>query len=179
MGPDRGSQRGQSHFLRTLRVWAENRDSPPAVAYWPRQAFRDALACAVVMAVILALALQHGLSPEQRGIALGPAGRSGACYQAARPEWSFRGLYGLRDLFPTSLEAVPVFVIPGRGGAGALGDALDRADGDRPLVQRGARGRAGLGLAVLSWIRWPPTRGTRITRSRWPRRSRRVSGSRN
>ncbi len=34
-------------------------------------------------------------------------------YPAARPEWSFRGLYELRDLFPTSLEAVPIFVIPG------------------------------------------------------------------
>ena len=95
------------------RPWDENRDSPPAIPYWPRQALRDAVACAAVVAVILALALQNGLSPERRGIALGPPADPAVAYPAARPEWSFRGLYELRDLFPTSLEAVPVFVIPG------------------------------------------------------------------
>ena len=47
-------------------------DQQPVVAYWPRQAFRDAVACLAVMAVVLALSLQNGLSPQHRGVTLGP-----------------------------------------------------------------------------------------------------------
>ena len=58
------------------------------------------------------------------------------------------------------------------GGAGAAGDALGRAVTRRPLVQRGAdRGVGGGPGGALVASRWPPTRGTRITRRRWPRRA--------
>jgi ubiquinol-cytochrome c reductase cytochrome b subunit len=134
------------------RAWGENRDSPPAAAYWPRQALRDAAACLAVMAVVLALALQHGLAGEHRGVALGPPADPAAAYPAARPEWSFRGLYQLRDLFPTNLEAVPVFVIPGLVVLVLLA---------MPWIGRTRVGHwcnvaiivaMGVGLAVLSWI---------------------------
>ena len=46
-------------------------------------------------------------------MALGAPADPAQAYEAARPEWSFRGLYQLRELFPTSLEIVPIFVIPG------------------------------------------------------------------
>jgi ubiquinol-cytochrome c reductase cytochrome b subunit len=82
-------------------------------AYWPRQALRDAATCVAVLAVISALSLQHGLSPEHRGVALGSPADPAQAYEAARPEWSFRGLYQLRELFPPRLEIVPIFVIPG------------------------------------------------------------------
>jgi len=87
-------------------------DQQRTVAYWPRQALRDALACVAVMAVILALALQNGLLPQHRGVALGAPADPARAYEAARPEWSFRGLYQLRELFPTSMEVVPIFVLP-------------------------------------------------------------------
>ena len=152
-GPEAGQPKGTVPFSPpdASRPRGENRDSPPAVAYWPRQALRDAVACAVVMAVILALALQNGLSPAQRGIAVGPPADPAVAYPAARPEWSFRGLYELRDLFPTSLEAVPVFVIPGLIVLVLLA---------MPWIGRSRAGHwcnvglivaLGAGLAVLSW----------------------------
>ncbi len=87
-------------------------DQQPVVAYWPRQAFRDAVACLAVMAVVLALSLQNGLSPQHRGVTLGPPADPAKVYEAARPEWSFRGLFELRELFPARLETVPIFVLP-------------------------------------------------------------------
>ncbi len=49
------------------------------------------------------------------GAALGaPADRDPAnVYKAARPEWSFRGLYGFANVFPGEWKIVPVFVVPG------------------------------------------------------------------
>jgi cytochrome c553 len=64
------------------------------------------------MAVVLALSLQNGLSPPSRGLALGPPADPAQVYEAARPEWSFRGLFALRELFPARLETVPIFVLP-------------------------------------------------------------------
>ena len=109
------------------------------------------MACVAVLAVVVALALQNGLSPEHRGVALGAPADPAWPYAAARPEWSFRGLYQLRESFPASLEVVPIFVIPGLVvlvllmmpwiGRGRIGHWLNVA----VIVVLGG------GLAALSW----------------------------
>jgi ubiquinol-cytochrome c reductase cytochrome b subunit len=94
----------------------ENRDSPQAVTggYWPRQAARDALACLAVMAVVVGLSLANGISGDQAGVELGAPANPADTYAAARPEWSFRGLYEFARLFPPApWELLPIFVIPG------------------------------------------------------------------
>ena len=53
----------------------EERVTP--VPYWPQQAWRDAAACFVVLAVVVGLSASHGVSGPQAGIELGaPANRS-------------------------------------------------------------------------------------------------------
>jgi len=83
--------------------------------FWPNQAMINAVACLVVMAVILGLSLSH--APE--GAPLGsPADPDPAAkFDAARPEWAFLGLYELAHLFgewfPWAWEGIPIFVVPG------------------------------------------------------------------
>ena len=82
---------------------------------WPGQAWRNALAGLMVLAVVLILAAQHGLSGDRAGVALGsPADTDPAnFYSAARPEWAFRGLYEFSQLFPGEKAILPIFVVPG------------------------------------------------------------------
>jgi ubiquinol-cytochrome c reductase cytochrome b subunit len=107
-----------------LHAWLGNRSAKgekgltttaagTAGSYWPDQAWRDALACVAVMAVILGLSLQHGVYGPQAGVELGAPANPAEAYAAARPEWSFRGLYEFAHLFPARLEFLPIFVIPG------------------------------------------------------------------
>jgi len=91
--------------------------------YWPDQMARNAVAWLVVMVVVGLLIGQHALSGghggdrpgDYLGVGLGaPADPDPAnFYAAARPEWSFRGLYQLSNLFPGHLKIVPIFVLPG------------------------------------------------------------------
>jgi ubiquinol-cytochrome c reductase cytochrome b subunit len=74
--------------------------------YWPEQALRDMVACAVVLGIVLILASGCGL---ELGVPANPAEDPGT----ARPEWSFRGLYQFRELFPASVEILPIFVFSG------------------------------------------------------------------
>ena len=87
----------------------------PATAYWPNQAWRDGLACLVVLAVILALACQHGVTGPHAGAPLGsPADTNPAnAYAAARPEWFLTGVYEFSHLFPGESAILAIFVIPG------------------------------------------------------------------
>jgi len=84
------------------------------------------VACLVTLAVVFLLVCQRGLpglgslaawqSPaDHMGAPLGaPADTDPAhFYAAARPEWSFRGLYGFSNIFPGELKILPIFVIPG------------------------------------------------------------------
>ncbi len=82
---------------------------------WPDQIMRNAVARLVVMVVILLLALQHGISADHAGVALGsPADLDPSnYYAAARPEWAFLGLYEFSHLFPGELAILPIFCIPG------------------------------------------------------------------
>ena len=79
--------------------------------------------CLATMVVVLAFVfLPAGLDPaawkepnRHFGVELGaPADTDPAnFYAAARPEWSFRGLYGFSNLFPGELKVLAIFVIPG------------------------------------------------------------------
>ena len=82
------------------------------VPYWPRQAARDAAACLAVLAVVAALSLQHGVSGDRAGVELGAPADPAEAYAAARPEWSFRGLYKFAQFFPGDREFFAIFVIP-------------------------------------------------------------------
>ena len=103
----------------------------PDGRYWPDQLARHAAGWLVVMVVVGLLVGRHafwgdhaGRPPgDYLGVALGaPADPDPAnFYAAARPEWSFRGLYQLSNIFPgdaiplvgVSWKIMPIFVIPG------------------------------------------------------------------
>ena len=84
--------------------------------YWPDQLARNAASWLVVILIV-------GFLVGSLGIELGaPADPDPAnFYAAARPEWSFRGLYQLSNMFPgdeiplsgVSWKIVPIFVLPG------------------------------------------------------------------
>jgi ubiquinol-cytochrome c reductase cytochrome b subunit len=83
--------------------------------YWPGQAWRNAVAGLLVLAAVLILSLQHGISGDRVGVAIGsPADLDPAnYYSAARPEWAFRGLYEFSQLFPGEKAILPIFIVPG------------------------------------------------------------------
>jgi len=84
---------------------------------WFNQAVLNMAACLVVLAVVLLLAVSHGVSGDEAGVELGaPADPNPAnAYAAARPEWAFRGLYQFANstIFPGNLKIIPIFIIPG------------------------------------------------------------------
>ena len=90
--------------------------------YWPDQAVRNMLGCLAVMVVVGLLIGWHGFSGDHAGQAPGdylgvglgaPADPDPAnFYAAARPEWSFRGLYQLSNMFEGSQKLIPIFIIP-------------------------------------------------------------------
>ncbi|MDZ7620162.1 MAG: cytochrome b N-terminal domain-containing protein, partial [Patescibacteria group bacterium] len=82
------------------------------VPRWPNATFPAAVACAVFMALVLALSLSHGTAPPHAGIPLGSPADPADGYAAARPEWAFLGLYRLVGLFPGEYGIVPIFVLP-------------------------------------------------------------------
>jgi len=83
------------------------------VPYWPRQAWRDAAACLIVLGIIVGLSLRHGTSAQQAGIELGAPASPVDDPGTARPEWSFRGLYQLHESLVALPEMVSIFVVPG------------------------------------------------------------------
>jgi len=98
---------------------APNEDAPTEKTADRRlnQAVLNMAACLVVLVVVLALAVSHGVSGDAAGVELGaPADPNPAnAYAAARPEWAFRGLYEFANskIFPGNLKIIPVFIIPG------------------------------------------------------------------
>jgi ubiquinol-cytochrome c reductase cytochrome b subunit len=85
-----------------------------AQPYWPRQALRDSIACLAVLFVVLVLAFWHCTGDAtQWGAGLGAPANPAEGFQAARPEWSFRGLFQFRSLLPPKAEILAIFVIPG------------------------------------------------------------------
>jgi ubiquinol-cytochrome c reductase cytochrome b subunit len=86
-----------------------------AVAYWPRQAWRGAVACLVVLGIILAMSCQHVMTPPHAGVPLlSPADTDPAnAYAAARPEWFLVGIYEFAHFFNGQWQIVPIFIVPG------------------------------------------------------------------
>jgi ubiquinol-cytochrome c reductase cytochrome b subunit len=84
-----------------------------AVPYWPQQACRDAVACLIVLAIIVGLSLRNGASVPRAGIELGAPANTVDDPGTARPEWSFRGLYELHEKLVSYPEIVSIMVIPG------------------------------------------------------------------
>ena len=90
--------------------------------YWPNQAAMNMFGCLAALVAIGLLVGQHGFSGDHAGkapgdylgIALGaPADPDPASfYGAARPEWSFRGLYELSNMFEGEQKIIPIFIIP-------------------------------------------------------------------
>jgi len=86
----------------------------PAGPYWPAQAVRNAAACLLLMAVVLVLV-------GKEGVPLGSPADTTQFYDAARPEWSLRGVYGLSEMIPgsgifgtgLSWKIFPIFILPG------------------------------------------------------------------
>ncbi len=72
-----------------------------------------------VLVLVFAIGPLTGRDGEYPGDRFGkelgaPADRDPAnSYAAARPEWTFRGLYGFSNAFPGELKVLPIFVIPG------------------------------------------------------------------
>lgn len=100
-------------LLRRVRV-VTNAPPLPAGPYWPAQAVRNAAACLVLMLAVLALV-------GREGVHLGSPADPMHFYDAARPEWSLRGVYGLSEMIPgsgifgtgLSWKIFPIFIIPG------------------------------------------------------------------
>lgn len=100
-------------LLRRVRI-VTSMPPLPAGPYWPNQATRNALACVVLMGVVLVLV-------SVSGVHLGSPANPAHFYDATRPEWSLRGVYGLSELIPGSAipglgiswKIFPIFIIPG------------------------------------------------------------------
>ena len=149
-------------FARRAEV-AERPDAP-AGAYWPDQMLRNMIGAVAVMAVVLLLVFQHALGGDHAGqppgaylgAGLGAPGDLDPtnAYDAARPEWSFRGLYGFSNLFPGEMKIVPIFIVPGivMAFVFALPFIALRKSG-HPVNVSGV-GVLLLGLIVLSFLSW-------------------------
>ncbi len=102
-------------LLKFLLACAERQEADaglPTEPRWPRAALPASIACAVFMALVLALSLSHGASPPHAGAPLGSPADPADPYAAARPEWAFLGLYQLVNMFPGEYGIVPIFVLP-------------------------------------------------------------------
>jgi ubiquinol-cytochrome c reductase cytochrome b subunit len=99
---------------------AEGTTTMRAGWYWPNQVVRNALACGLVLLVILGFCLHRAGQPAARrapaqylGAPLGAPADPADAYAAARPEWCLLGVYELSNMFPGNLKIVPIFLIPG------------------------------------------------------------------
>ena len=119
--------------------------SGPAAPRWPDQALRDAIAMAIVFAILLAFVVQQG------GVGLAAPADATRAYDA-RPLWYFRWLFELREL-AGSAEQLVAMAVPAIVGGFLISVPLL---GDRKKAVLG--GLAGLfalvvGLTVMSFAR--------------------------
>jgi len=105
------------HFRRRAEA-ADAADAGQAAqqraAGWADQAWRNGLACLVVLVVLLLVCCKHWFVGGQPGVELGSPAEPAGFYLAARPEWAFLGLYELNQVLSKYVPGVvPIFVIPG------------------------------------------------------------------
>ena len=116
----------------------------PVDRFWPRQAARDAVACAVAVLVVLLLAVRgHGAPLEA------PADPARA--PLPRPEWYFLALFQLQKIFQGRLEPVGTFFVPGAAVAALLLlPFLERSSGRRLRDRRAVLALAG--VAAVAYV---------------------------
>jgi ubiquinol-cytochrome c reductase cytochrome b subunit len=76
------------YVFRRHGITAPDADRSPTVTFWPDQVLRDAVACLVVLAIVLLLAVFKGAE-------LSAPANPAESYSAARPEWYFLSLFRL------------------------------------------------------------------------------------
>jgi len=101
------------HFRRRADA-AELAEAERTTPAWPDQAWRNSLACLVVLLVLLLICCKHWFTGGEPGVELGSPADPAGSYPAARPEWAFLGLYELNDVLSKYVPGmVPIFIIPG------------------------------------------------------------------
>lgn len=82
--------------------------------FWPEQVLKDAVACLVVLAVILVLIFRNRLFNLEGplGAELGAPADPTEPYSAARPEWYFLFMFQFLKLFPGGTEVWGAIIIP-------------------------------------------------------------------
>src|SRR5438093_1281330 len=88
--------------------------------FWPVQVMYDALACLVLLTIVMLLVVHFDLPGvfkghlphAHRGAELGAPADGAEPYAAARPEWYYLFLFQLLKYFPGSSEIIGAIVIP-------------------------------------------------------------------
>ena len=122
--------------------------------WWPNQTLINVIVCLVVLAVVMGLSLSHGIGGPHAGVALGSPGDPITPYDAARPEWAFRGLYEFSHLFPGTLAILPIFVIPGTLFVVFLAMPFIGRGKAGHLFNMGLTAVLTVGLVILSAMSW-------------------------
>lgn len=84
--------------------------SRQTVTFWPDQVLKDAVACLVVLAVVMLMVIFLG---GPGGAELGAPADPANAYSAARPEWYFLFLFQLLKYFPAEMEITEGFTMAG------------------------------------------------------------------
>lgn len=103
------------YLFRRHGITAANPKRNPDEKFWPQQVFKDAVACLIVLAVILFLiARPRLLDPHAPlGAELTAPADASEPYSAARPEWYFLFLFQFLKYIPGHLETLGAVVLPG------------------------------------------------------------------
>jgi ubiquinol-cytochrome c reductase cytochrome b subunit len=94
-------------MFRRHGITAESSTRQPDEHFWPKQVFKDAVACAAMFVVVI------GITIWKHGAELGPPAEPTESYGAARPEWYFLFLFQLLKFFSAEYEFVGAIVVPG------------------------------------------------------------------
>src|SRR5688572_10266581 len=94
-------------MFRRHGITAESSTRQPDEHFWPKQVFKDAVACAAMFVVVI------GVTIWLHGAELGPPAEPTESYGAARPEWYFLFLFQLLKFFKAEYEFVGAIVVPG------------------------------------------------------------------
>lgn len=91
-------------MFRRHGITAHSSDNRQDEYFWPRQVFKDAVACCLMLVVVIGITVW-------RGAELGPPAEPTESYGAARPEWYFLFLFELLKKFDSVF--VGAIVVPG------------------------------------------------------------------
>ena len=92
-------------MFRKHGITAKSSERRPDEYFWPKQVFKDAVGCLVLLAAVVGFVIWEG------GAELGPPAEPTEAYGAARPEWYYLFLFQLLKHAPT--EFIGAIVIPG------------------------------------------------------------------